>query len=35
MLTEHPTNETVEDTHFDDLLTESPQKPVITDLEGD
>mgnify|MGYP006424611783 CR=1 FL=1 len=33
MLTEQPTNDIVEDTHFDDLLTESPQKPVIGAME--
>mgnify|MGYP005848291003 CR=1 FL=1 len=33
MLTEHPTNEIVEDTHFADILTESPQEPAIDATE--
>ena len=33
MLTEQPTNNVVEDTHFDDLLTESPQEPAIDATE--
>ena len=34
MLTEHPTNEIVEDTHFADILTESAQEPTITAPEA-